>query len=131
MTKVIADGWIQYFNAAWHNFKPLVGKYLDITDMSELRSDSSWEELGLDSLDYVELIMYVEEKYEVDLPDDKVDDIKTIGGLHILLIRALESQREVDITHRDTEHARGSAISKARNLPYQGNPGRCSHCGRG
>jgi acyl carrier protein len=105
--------------------------------MHDTRPYDSFEQLGLDSLDYVELIMFVEETYDVEFVDEAVDDIKTIGGLHGLLIRTLESQREAEVTHRDTEHTRGSAISKARNLPYHRgnpqafqNPGRCTHCGR-
>jgi hypothetical protein len=107
----------------WFNFKKRVCNFID-ADFFRTKPYSSWEDLGLDSLDYVELIMFVEEEYDVDF-DQAVDDIKSIGGLHGLLIRTLESQREVDVTHRDTEHTRSS-------LGFVGqNPGRCSHCGRG
>jgi acyl carrier protein len=94
--------------SAWHNFKPMVADYT-ATEVSIVESYSTFEDLGMDSLDFVELIMYVEEEYNVELPDDKVEDIKTIGGLHILLIRTLEGKREAEVTHRDTEHKRASS----------------------
>jgi acyl carrier protein len=96
--------------ASWFNFKALVCEYID-ADFLSTRPYSPWGDLGLDSLDQVELILMVEEEYDVDL-DQEVDDIKTIGGLHGLLVRKLNKKRLVDITHRDTVNTR------------------CSHCGR-
>jgi acyl carrier protein len=107
---------IQKFNSAWFNFKPMVANYLDI-EISEVRSDSSWLELGVDSLDKIELIMMIEEQYNVEFSEQEVDAIKTLGGLHILLIRTLEGKREVEITHRDTIEERASGF--------------CKCCGRG
>jgi acyl carrier protein len=117
------------FESAWYKFKPMVADFLNI-DMHDMKSYSSFEDLGVDSLDFVELIMMVEEKYDVELTDRELDGIRTVGGLHVLLTRTIEAERKVDITHRDTEHTRCSEVSKARNLPYQVSPGRCTHCGR-
>ena len=36
-------------------------------------------DLGADSLDTVELIMAVEEEFDVEIPDDKAEKIKTVG----------------------------------------------------
>jgi acyl carrier protein len=99
------------FKSSWFKFKALVCEYID-ADFLSTRPYSTWEDLGLDSLDFVELITMVEEEYNVEFTDLAVDDIKTIGGLHGLLVRKLDSQREVDITHRDSVNTR------------------CSHCGR-
>jgi len=98
---------VQKFNSAWFNFKPMVAKYIDV-EVHRARSDATWEELGVDSLDFVELIMMVEEEYFVEFTDQEVEGIKTLGGLHVLLIRTLEGKREVEMTHRDTIHERAS-----------------------
>jgi acyl carrier protein len=119
------------FESAWYKFKPMVADFLNI-DMHDMKSYSSFEDLGVDSLDFVELVMMIEEKYDVELTDRELDSIKTIGGLHVLLRRTIDADRnrsnfrwrKVDITHRDTEHTRCSEVSKARNI------GRCRHCGR-
>ena len=36
-------------------------------------------DLGADSLDTVELIMALEEEFDIEIPDDKADKIKTVG----------------------------------------------------
>lgn len=40
--------------------------------------DSSFEELGLDSLDSIELIADMEEEFNVSIPNTELQDIKTI-----------------------------------------------------
>lgn len=36
-------------------------------------------DLGADSLDTVELIMALEEAFDIEIPDDKAENIKTVG----------------------------------------------------
>ncbi len=36
------------------------------------------EDLGADSLDLVELVMAMEEEFEVEIPDDEVEKLKTV-----------------------------------------------------
>ena len=36
-------------------------------------------DLGADSLDTVELIMALEEEFDIDIPDEKAEKIKTVG----------------------------------------------------
>jgi acyl carrier protein len=108
----------------WINFKRRICDYLDLI-ANDTRPYTTFVDLGLDSLDVVELVMFVEEEYDVDLPKE-VDDIKSLAGLHGLLFRTREIQRREGVTHRDTEHVRSSVISKARNLPYQQKAD--SHC---
>ena len=36
-------------------------------------------DLGADSLDTVELIMALEEEFDVEIPDEKAEKIKTVG----------------------------------------------------
>ncbi|MBM3494058.1 MAG: acyl carrier protein [Armatimonadetes bacterium] len=37
------------------------------------------EDLGADSLDVVELVMALEEEFDIDIPDEEAEDIKTVG----------------------------------------------------
>jgi acyl carrier protein len=37
------------------------------------------EDLGLDSLDLVELVMELEEEFEITIPDDQAEKFKTVG----------------------------------------------------
>ena len=36
-------------------------------------------DLGMDSLDTVELIMALEEEFDIEIPDEKAEKIKTVG----------------------------------------------------
>ena len=46
----------------------------------EIKPESSFiEDLGADSLDIVELVMAMEEEFEVEIPDEQAENIKTVG----------------------------------------------------
>ncbi|MFN7685958.1 MAG: acyl carrier protein [Oligoflexia bacterium] len=39
------------------------------------------EDLGADSLDIVELVMQMEEEFDLDIPDDDAEKLKTVGDV--------------------------------------------------
>ena len=39
------------------------------------------DDLGADSLDVVDLLMTIEDDFEVEIPDEEVENIKTVGAL--------------------------------------------------
>ncbi len=39
------------------------------------------DELGADSLDIVEMIMSVEDEFNIEIPDDQLEGLKTIGDV--------------------------------------------------
>jgi len=43
------------------------------------RNTSFIEDIGADSLDIVELIMELEEEFEITIPDEQAEKIKTVG----------------------------------------------------
>ena len=47
-----------------------------ITNDTDIQHD-----LNADSLDIVDLIMSIEDEFEVEVPDDAVDEVKTVGDL--------------------------------------------------
>ncbi|MHC2995350.1 MAG: acyl carrier protein [Candidatus Atribacteria bacterium] len=49
-------------------------------DASKINEESSFvDDLGADSLDIVELIMAFEEEFDVEIPDEDAEKIKTVG----------------------------------------------------
>ena len=40
---------------------------------------SFFDDLGADSLDIVELVMSMEEEFDIEIPDDDVEKMRTIG----------------------------------------------------
>ena len=58
--------------------KKIVMDHLGI-DESKITPDSKFiEDLGADSLDTVELVMAFEEQFNIEIPDDAAETIKTI-----------------------------------------------------
>ena len=39
------------------------------------------EDLGADSLDVVDLITTIEDEFDISIPDEAVDEIKTVGDI--------------------------------------------------
>lgn len=59
--------------------KKIVAEQLGVKE-EEVKNEASFvEDLGADSLDTVELVMALEEEFEVDIPDDDVAGLKTVG----------------------------------------------------
>ncbi len=49
---------------------------------SEVTLESSFkDDLGADSLDVVDLLMSIEDEFGVEVPDDEIENIKTVGSL--------------------------------------------------
>lgn len=45
----------------------------------ELTRETSFEDLGADSLDMVEIVMEFEDKFDLVVPDEDTEDITTVG----------------------------------------------------
>ena len=58
--------------------KSIIAEQLGVAE-GEIKITSSFiEDLGADSLDIVELVMAMEEEFEVEIPDDEAEKIKTV-----------------------------------------------------
>ncbi|MBD3841849.1 MAG: acyl carrier protein [Campylobacterales bacterium] len=59
--------------------KAVVVEQLDC-NADEIKEDSKFiEDLGADSLDVVELVMALEEKFDIEIPDEDAEKILTVG----------------------------------------------------
>jgi acyl carrier protein len=58
--------------------KGIIAEQLGVAE-EEIKITSSFiEDLGADSLDIVELVMAMEEEFEVEIPDEEAENIKTV-----------------------------------------------------
>ncbi len=49
-------------------------------ERDKLNADASFmEELGADSLDTVELVMAFEKEFDIDIPDEEAEKLRTVG----------------------------------------------------
>ncbi len=49
------------------------------------------DDLGADSLDVVELVMALEEEFDVEIPDEEAEKIKSVGDIFSYMETVLES----------------------------------------
>jgi acyl carrier protein len=59
----------------------IIREQLNIDDV-EITEDTSFkDDLGVDSLDLLELVMAFEEEYDIELNPEELEDIKTVGDV--------------------------------------------------
>ena len=60
----------------------IIATHLGIEDTSALtRNTILMEDLDADSLDAVEIIMAIEDEFDIEIPDEMAESIKTIGEI--------------------------------------------------
>ena len=65
----------------FEKIKEILAEQLD-ADIDEMTMETNIaKDLGADSLDVVELLMSIEDEFEVEIPDEEIENIKTIGEL--------------------------------------------------
>ena len=59
--------------------KKIVAEQLGVNE-ADIKTESAFvEDLGADSLDTVELVMELEEEFDINIPDDAAEKIQTVG----------------------------------------------------
>ncbi len=61
--------------------KDIIVDQLDVDEDKITLEASITEDLGADSLDVVDLIMSLEEEFDIKIPDDEVENVKTVGDI--------------------------------------------------
>lgn len=59
--------------------REVVADKLSISEEQVTENASFVEDLGADSLDTVELVMALEEKFGLDIPDEEAEKLSTVG----------------------------------------------------
>jgi acyl carrier protein len=61
--------------------RSIVAEQLGV-DLAEVTADASiLDDLGADSLDVVEMVMALEEAFDVEVPDEDVEQLKTVADV--------------------------------------------------
>ncbi|MBL8087890.1 MAG: acyl carrier protein [Chthonomonas sp.] len=66
-------------NDTFERVKKVVVEELNVKDEEVSETANFQEDLGADSLDVVELVMAFEEEFGIDIPDEDVTNLKTVG----------------------------------------------------
>ena len=59
--------------------KKIIVEQLDVEESEVTLEASITDDLGADSLDQVELVMAFETEFNIDIPDEEAEKIKTVG----------------------------------------------------
>ena len=63
----------------FEKIKEIISEQLGV-DEDIIKMDTSFtDDLGADSLDLVELIMALEEEFDIEMPDGEIENINTVG----------------------------------------------------
>lgn len=54
---------------------------LDVEEDAVTMEASIADDLGADSLDVVDLVMSLEEEFDTEIPDEKIEGLKTVGDV--------------------------------------------------
>ena len=60
--------------------KDIIVEQLDVEE-DAVTMEAITDDLGADSLDVVDLVMSIEESFDVEIPDEEVENIKTVGDI--------------------------------------------------
>ena len=64
----------------FEEIRDIIAEQLNIDDLDELTLDTSLkDDLNADSLDAVEVIMALEDKYDIEIAEEDAEEFKTIG----------------------------------------------------
>ena len=70
--------------------RDILVEQLDVEEDKVTMEASITDDLGADSLDVVDLVMSLEEEFDVEIPDDQVENIKTVGDI----VKYIEDHQE-------------------------------------
>ena len=61
--------------------KSILAEQFDVEEDKITADTDLQEDLGADSLDVVDLLMSIEDEFDVEVPDEEIENIKTVGSL--------------------------------------------------
>ena len=61
--------------------KGIIVEQLGVADTAVTMEASFIDDLGADSLDIVELVMAIEEEFDIEIPDSDVEKVVTVGDV--------------------------------------------------
>lgn len=71
--------------------KEIIVDQLSVDNADDVTAEASiQDDLGADSLDVVDLVMALEEEFDLEIPDEKAKELKTVGQI----VKYIEDNQE-------------------------------------
>lgn len=61
--------------------KKILSEQFSVEEDSITANTNIAEDLGADSLDVVDILMSIEDEFEIEVPDEEIENIRTVGEL--------------------------------------------------
>ncbi len=61
--------------------KVILAEQFDVEEDSLQNDTDLQDDLGADSLDVVDLLMSIEDEFDIEIPDEEIENIRTVGEL--------------------------------------------------
>lgn len=71
-------------NDTFEKISDIIGRRFELSE-TKITPETTWEEIGADSIDLVDLISEIEDDFDVSIPDDSIEDLKTVGDVVALV----------------------------------------------
>lgn len=65
----------------YEKFKQILAEQLDADVESITPETDIADDLGADSLDVVEMLMAIEDEFDIEIPDEEIENLKTVGNV--------------------------------------------------
>ena len=65
----------------FEKIRTILADQLDVEQESITTETDIAADLGADSLDVVEMMMSIEDEFDVEIPDEEIENIKTVGDV--------------------------------------------------
>ena len=65
----------------FEKIKKIISEQLEVDQSIITDGASITGDLGADSLDVVDLLMSLEDEFEIEIPDEEIENIRTVGQL--------------------------------------------------
>ena len=101
--------------------KAILAEQFDVEEEKITVDTDLQEDLGADSLDVVDLLMSIEDEFEVEVPDEEIENIKTVGALvnYIAVLSGFLSQPGL---YPQSAAGRSMGLRLFRRFPDRGCP---------
>ncbi len=63
--------------------KVILAEQFDVEEDSLQNDTDLQDDLGADSLDVVDLLMSIEDEFDIEIPDEEIENIRTVGAYHM------------------------------------------------
>ncbi|OJV62432.1 MAG: acyl carrier protein [Clostridiales bacterium 38-18] len=61
--------------------KAIIVEQLSVIDPSEIKQDTTFDSMDIDSIDAVEIIMAIEDEFEIEIPDEVAEEFASISDI--------------------------------------------------